>query len=73
MDARYLAVTRNLGCWGTVRLLNWQREGLYFTCGVTQGLSRAWARYTTTVDFDTELLPLQKGDLLAHSRVSYAT
>ena len=31
--------------------------------------TKAWAGYTTTVDFDTELLPLQKGNLLAHSRV----
>lgn len=38
-------------------------------CNVTQGLSKAWTRYTIAVDFDMLLLLLQKGDLLAHSRV----
>lgn len=59
-----------LGLLGTVQLLNWQREGLYFMCNATEGcLSKAWARYTTIVDSDMEPLPLLKGDLLAQSRV----
>lgn len=69
VDARYLAVPQDLGCYGTEQLLNWQREGLCFLCNVTQGPSKAWARCTTAVDVDTESLPPQKGDMLAHSRV----